>query len=381
MPTVARTLGWALAVAALFFSSAAIAQPADTKSSPRPAKKLIEFGWDEPDTAFMRKHLAEMESTPFDGCVFHARYLKGEGRDAKNSGEFMWENWGSRAFKIEEFRQSIDDLKALKPKRFTQNFLRINVVPVPAELDWFDDHAAIINNCRVAARIAKEGTCAGVLFDIEQYGKPIWQYEKQKDAKTKSWDDYAAECRKRGREVMAAFQERFPGGTIFLTFGYSLPHKQSGGDPAKLPNASYGLLAPFLDGMLDAADGKSRIVDGYELSYAYKDIAKFAPAYKTMAEGVLPFVKADHEKYRNVFSLGFGLWIDQDWRKNGWDEQDFSKNFYTPEQFEKSVRTALETSDEYVWVYSETPRWWSEEGKTVKLPNRYEEAVKKAAGR
>jgi len=29
-----------------------------------PAARLIEFGWDEPDTAFMRAHLREMEQTP-----------------------------------------------------------------------------------------------------------------------------------------------------------------------------------------------------------------------------------------------------------------------------------------------------------------------------
>jgi len=41
-------------------------------ADPTSGKKLIEFGWDEPDPAFMRAHLAEMEPTPFDGCVFHA---------------------------------------------------------------------------------------------------------------------------------------------------------------------------------------------------------------------------------------------------------------------------------------------------------------------
>src|SRR5438093_1619249 len=39
-------------------------------------KKLIEFGWDEPDTAFMRAHVREMEKSPFDGCVFHIMYAK-----------------------------------------------------------------------------------------------------------------------------------------------------------------------------------------------------------------------------------------------------------------------------------------------------------------
>src|SRR6185295_9568333 len=59
--------------------------------APRP--KLVEWGWDEPDPAFMRRHVAEMAATPFDGCVFHVGYLKpGGGR-----GSLSWEMWGRRA--------------------------------------------------------------------------------------------------------------------------------------------------------------------------------------------------------------------------------------------------------------------------------------------
>jgi hypothetical protein len=32
-----------------------------------PAKKLIEWGWDEPDTKFMRENISQMEQFPFDG--------------------------------------------------------------------------------------------------------------------------------------------------------------------------------------------------------------------------------------------------------------------------------------------------------------------------
>src|SRR2546425_6926249 len=39
-------------------------------------KKLIEFGWDEPSTEFLRAHIAEMEKTPFDGVVFVAPWKK-----------------------------------------------------------------------------------------------------------------------------------------------------------------------------------------------------------------------------------------------------------------------------------------------------------------
>ena len=50
--------------------------PARSDERPQPgagssAKKLIEFGWDEPDTGFLRRHRDQLEQTPFDGCVFH----------------------------------------------------------------------------------------------------------------------------------------------------------------------------------------------------------------------------------------------------------------------------------------------------------------------
>ncbi len=38
---------------------------------------------------------------------------------------------------------------------------------------------------------------------------------------------------------------------------------------------------------------------------------------------------------------------------------------------------ALELSDEYVWIYAEHPRWWTNE----KLPEAYLDAIKKARRR
>src|ERR1051326_7193834 len=74
-----------------------------------PAKKLIEFVWDEPDTRFLREHLSEMEQTPFDGCVFHANYPNPEGKQ----GSFTWEAWGTREFIASELQGALDDLKSL----------------------------------------------------------------------------------------------------------------------------------------------------------------------------------------------------------------------------------------------------------------------------
>lgn len=335
-------------------------------------KKLIEFGWDEPNTAFMRQHIAEMERSPFDGCVFHVTYAKPDG----TSGEFTWEGWSTRAFTQAEVRSALADLQATHFRRFTHNFLRFNTVP--GDVDWFDDFSAILNNARLAAQVARGGKAQGILFDVEQYKAPLFDYRQQRDAATKSWSEYAAQVRQRGREVMNAFQQGYPDVTVFLTFGYSVPWRESGGGKKPLADCEYGLLAPFLDGMVEAARGRTRLVDGYEIAYYHnKDTTKFAAAYQTIREELLPIV-ADPEEYRRRFSVSFGLWMDFDSTAIGWDGEDGSRNFYTPEEFGRSVRKALEVADEYVWIYTQIPRWWSSEGKTIKLPEGYADAMRRA---
>jgi len=247
----------------------------------------------------------------------------------------------------------------------------------PGDVDWFDDYSAIVNNAELAARIAREGHCAGILFDTEQYDHKLFDYRAQRDAGKKSWDEYSNQARHRGREVMKAFQKGYPGVKLLLTFSFSLPYQQTRGDASKLANVSYGLLAPFLNGMLDAASDSSQIIDGFESSYGYRDIERFDTASDLMRHGVTSFV-ADKENYPKVCRVGFGVWIDDDWRKTGWNADDVSKNFYTPDALEKTVRKALESTDEYVWIYTEQPRWWSDAGGPVKLPPAYEQALRRA---
>ena len=352
-----------LTTTALVFAMAANGRTAE--------KKLIEFGWDEPDPTFMRQHAAEMDDSPFDGCVFHIE-AKAPGR---SKGSFTWDGWGQRSFSEEDLRPALEELKGVKFRRFKHNFLRFNTTP--ANLDWFDDHSAVLNNARLAAWFAREAECEGILFDIEQYTGQLFDYRKQKDVKQKGWERYAAQVRQRGREVMEAFQSAHPELTIFLTFGYSLPWMESHAGKGSLADCHYGLLAPFLDGMVQAAKGKTRLIDGNEGAYGFKEPDRFIASYRAMKEDLLPIVN-DPAKYHQAFSFSFGLWIDRDWRKLGWNVDDPSTNYFSPPAFEKSVSQALAIADEYVWIYSETPRWWSKEGKPIKLPEAYDAAVRRA---
>src|SRR5436190_11132839 len=114
-----------LIVVALIPAGAARADDAAPAGAP---KRLIEFGWDEPDAAFLRKYAAEMEhNTPFNGCVFHVNYTKSEG--STGGGNFMWEGWSKRAFTDAELAKGLADLKAAKFNRMKHNFIRFNVTP------------------------------------------------------------------------------------------------------------------------------------------------------------------------------------------------------------------------------------------------------------
>lgn len=351
-----------LAVILCWLGWVSVAAPAETPRANRlEGKKLIEWGWDEPGTRFLRENISTMEQMPFDGLVFHV--------DSSRGGQFTWEMWGARRFDLAEFQQAIDDLRATPFKRFTERFLRVNVTP--GNVDWFDDAAfgVVLGNFEVAAEVARQGHARGFMFDVEQYNASLFEYKKQKHHPGKSFAEYQAKVRSRGREWMTAVARRFPDITILLTFGYRMAQPGSGSDRSA---AHYGLLADFLDGLLDACPETVRLVDAWEYSYPYKRPEQFREAYQTIKEKSLAWT-AVPQKYGRV-QAGFGIWMDCNWRSVGWHESDFSKNHFSPAEFEQAVRAALEISDQYVWIYSETPRWWPRQ----KLPQAYIEALEKA---
>ena len=323
-------------------------------------RRLIEFGWDEPDTNFLRNHLAEMEESPFDGCVFHAM---ADSVDSK-SENFAWKFWGRRAFVQADLVHARADLEATRPKRFRSNFLRVNTAP--ADIDWFDDFAPVLANARLAGRLVAAGRCGGILLDTEQYEGQLFDFKKQGGAKAHGWMAYTEQCRKWGRNLMEAFQEGCPDVTVLLTFGPSLVSKQTVQGKISARDVPYGLLLPFIEGMNLGLRGRSTLVDGHEMSYGYKEPKQFDQAL-----GSIRLAKPK-------LSAGFGLWLDYNWPEKGWDVESPSRNYFTPEGFEVSLRAALERSDDIVWIYTETPRWWTAKGQSEKLPKPYVDAIRRA---
>ena len=135
----------------------------------------------------------------------------------------------------------------------------------------------------------------------------------------------------------------------------------------------YNLLAAFLDGVFEACSDNTTIVDGWENSYGYKQPEQFKKAYDTIKIKSLEWTDSP-EKYRQHIRAGFGIMMDYNWRNIPWDVNDVSKNYFSPTEFETSVRAALHASDQYVWIYTQQPRWWTNQ----KLPKDYIEELVKA---
>jgi hypothetical protein len=334
-------------------------------------KRLIEMGWDEPDPAFLRAHAAEMDTMPFDGVVFHVPYVSPGGK----TGNFTWETWGPHAFTEADLAGAIADVQAAHFRRLRSNLLRVNVTP--GTVGWFDDPAPVLSNFRLAARVAKRMGLPGILLDTEPYGKPLFLYRDQPDARAHPFPAYAAQVRRRGRAVMRALEEGYPGLTVFLTVGPTWAVEESLWSRARFDTTRFGLLTPFVDGMILGASGTTRIVDGTEASYPVRAPSELDQYKDLQRRLVLPWI-TDRVRYRKYVSMSYGIWLDHDWRHRGWNAEQPERNYRTPAQLESTLVRALSLADDYVWLYSETPRWWSPAGGPVKLPTAYVEAVRRA---
>ena len=67
--------------------------------------------------------------------------------------------------------------------------------------------------------------------------------------------------------------------------------------------------------------GRSRIIDGYELSYGFKHLQRFREA-KELFERQIPEFSGSPQKLKEHGRLGFGLWRDYDWRNKRFRRED-----------------------------------------------------------
>jgi len=327
----------------------------------RRPKKLIATGWDKPDTGRLLENLDAMEKRPFDGLFLELNGTDDEGENVALRWAFQSGSW-KRAW----FQPGIDELKACRVRRLTDNFIQLNANP--GNVDWFDDAGwqAIVEHWRTAAWAAKESGAKGILFDPEPYTPPYAQfrYQAQPQRDRHTFDEYYAKARQRGREVMEAVAGEYPDLTLFCYFMNSVTATATGHrDPGPaLASLGYGLYPAFIDGWLDVVPPTITMVDGCESAYRYNAQQQYLEAAVRIKGACQELVSPENRaKYRAQVQVSFGIYLDAYWnpKDSEWGRW-YVDGLGGPriDRLRANVQTALRVADEYVWIYGEKFRWW-----------------------
>jgi len=341
-------------------------------------KKLIEYGWDVPTPDYVRQHIREMEQLPFEGLIF---------RLPDNAGIIFDKERRDEA----KFTPSFEDCRNIEWQKFTDNFLCLYAA---SNMDWFSDAdwETVGHNLGLVAQAAALGRCKGLCFDPEPYGNNPWHYPSQAHAPEKTFPEYQAKVRQRGAEFILTIMEYLPNAVIHTFFQLSLfggiiDESDSLKREEHLSQHHYALLPAFLNGMLDAAGPDIIITDGNEPAYYYTSPLQYYQVYHTIRQSALSMVVPENiRKYRAQVQVSQALYVDYVFGLGVWGKERYSPaQSLTPEEREKwfkhNTYYALQTSDEYVWLYSEKMDWWANRDLPPGLRESVESAKQKLANR
>src|ERR1051326_1721850 len=293
-----------------------------------------------------------MEQRAFDGCVIAVS----AGKEAKYPADSIgFRAFGHERFDAENFQHAIEDLRATRFEKYTDNFIQVETCP--GDLDWFSDSdwENVAHNMKTLARIARRGGCKGLEVDPEEYGPAhLWtpQAWTEEQRKAHSEDECVAMARRRGAQVMEALSSEYPRITMLWLFGPAFTYSR-----ITIGNHRYRLLAPFIDGMCSVARPGARIIDGFEQSYGYRTPISFEDGRKRQGDARQLF--EDKTGFDRHMRVGFGLWMDNDSGRLGWHPDEPGKNHFQPDTWQTAIHYALAYSDEYVWVWHERYDLWS----------------------
>ena len=327
-------------------------------------KKLINRGWGAPSVDEFREHIKEIEASPFDGTAikFYAKDDEGKTVAAFAAGKNI-------PWKAEWFQPSIDILKNVKSDKKAESFITCSLAVPPAEFaDAFDDEGwkNIVEHFRILAWAAKQAGLKGLIFDPEAYSSTLIKYASRTHPE-KSFDEYAAKVRQRGREVMHAMASEYPDMVFFTLFMNSgAVMGKFGGDPREGiegPRNNYNLYPAFINGWLDAIPPQMTLVDGMEHSYPHStEIAYLRRVNEARNSVISTIAQENRAKYRAQVQAGLAIYMDA-FLIHG---KDVHSDVYTDPPLEgplvdrlrQATMSALDAVDEYVWVFDERNRFW-----------------------
>src|SRR3954467_10549409 len=330
------------AMAAILWPSAgAVARGAAQDGSPVSLVLCGWFGNTIPTPGFIRNNLAFLETQPFRGLV---AYLRDDATGANATSGVMTPNAMSPA----TLAAIVSPLKGLPFRNLVDNF---GLVQGSSPPDFFDDWTNPIQNFANLAGVLKDAGLRGICFDNEQYAKAWGNYPAGAKYPSRSLQEYQAQARLRGAQVMQAMTARFPGIAVITLHGPYISELKA---PASLqfPQWQSGnmLLGPYFAGFLEGAGTSGVSVDGGEL-YTLRSDADFINSYNwrkfTHPSAAInsPFIPtALRGVWPDRVSISFGVYD----RPFGGAPMDASI-------LRTTLTNSLKHADRYVWFYTEGP--------------------------
>src|SRR5262245_2229113 len=195
--------GLLLVVATLFVSGGV--ERASARLPASGSKSVIYAGWfgsTVPTPAYIAENFGFLEGLPFDGLVVYVRNTS----LTINASQCVM---SKVAISYGHISSALAPIKDLPFSRLRDNFAYVVGNSPP---DFFDDWTIPIQNFANLARALKEAGLKGIFFDNEQYSYfGHWaEYPGSVAYPAKTLEDYEAQARLRGKQVMEAMVAEFP---------------------------------------------------------------------------------------------------------------------------------------------------------------------------
>lgn len=324
-------------------------------------RKFVGFAWEFSRMSITNlvEYAEELDKTPLDGIGVYLNERTADGA-LTSTHNVMHTPWRKDALEpLVPLARELTSHRSMK-----ESFIGTFRAPVK-RIGWADDAgwARVASNMMIAAWFAKAGGFRGISMDPEDYHHAGQFVRNGGDV---PYDELRRLARRRGREVFGGVFREYPDIRIlsfwFLSkdFGYL-----ASADPKRDMRSRGDLWPAFVDGIFDVMPQSARFIDGCEHSYRYEssrgDFYRAADAFRRRLPQLLD--PAHGEKYRNLTSLSFGIYLDMFTNKEG------SSWYFAPVEgsrlrhFEHNLTQAADAADEYVWFWGERHCWADWRGK------------------
>jgi hypothetical protein len=293
-------------------------------------------------TPYILENMDLIERQPFDGMVVNIApsWLLMQGKPLTYRD--IYDSW-------------LGPLKG-KFKKFTHNFVEV-MIDDPGDL--FDDRAwaITVENWRLMARAAREAGFVGIFFDDEEYTGHWLNYPEDYDNPTHSLEEYQAQTRLRGTQIMEAIVGEFPD---IVLLAYHGPYLSEPKTPETViagqagPGDTSDLTGSLFVGFLQGLGPDATLVDGGEV-YAYRTPSDFSQSYQWRKHGIASeetdsqiIPEADRLRWAGSVSISFGVY-----------NLPFppDRTQMSPAIMRSTLENALRVADRYVWYYTYEDNW------------------------